>query len=321
MADAQLRLEDDGRACAPRPTRNYSNWSRSITNSTNGFATCHLAYLTDQQQFEETELKKRKLALKDRIEAIAARQLPSYALGAVRAHGPSAARKRARTADVVRPEAVAHRENRSRRSPVRRIAAVPAAVSRCHGPARGWRSRCSCCRSRSRCSFAIRTARRRADPALVLVARRRHGHARGRRRAGGGAARRSGSRSRSSCRCSTCTSIARRSPGASRAWSTCPGTFLPAYRHDAHQNERSEIWIDHDGTPIVARQVVGVLARRVVCRVKPGEARARCENRADEIWIAHGCVRAADARRSACSTGDTVRAGVTVIADSGRRHP
>jgi uncharacterized protein YdcH (DUF465 family) len=29
-----------------------------------------LAYLTDQQRFEETALKKRKLALKDRIEAI-----------------------------------------------------------------------------------------------------------------------------------------------------------------------------------------------------------------------------------------------------------
>jgi uncharacterized protein YdcH (DUF465 family) len=29
-----------------------------------------LAYLTDQQQFEEISLKKRKLALKDRIEAV-----------------------------------------------------------------------------------------------------------------------------------------------------------------------------------------------------------------------------------------------------------
>jgi phosphatidylserine decarboxylase len=50
-----------------------------------------------------------------------------------------------------------------------------------------------------------------------------------------------------------------------------PGRFLPAYRHDASAaNERSEIWIDHHGQTIVARQIVGVLARRVVCRVKPG---------------------------------------------------
>ena len=46
---------------------------------------------------------------------------------------------------------------------------------------------------------------------------------------------------------------------------------MPAYRHDAGTvNERCEIWIDHDGQALVARQVVGILARRVVCRVKTG---------------------------------------------------
>jgi phosphatidylserine decarboxylase len=49
------------------------------------------------------------------------------------------------------------------------------------------------------------------------------------------------------------------------------GTFRPAYRADAHANEQSEIWFDHDGQTVVARQVVGVLARRVVCRVTPGD--------------------------------------------------
>jgi phosphatidylserine decarboxylase len=50
-----------------------------------------------------------------------------------------------------------------------------------------------------------------------------------------------------------------------------PGKFLPAYAHDAAtSNERSEIWIDHDGKPVVARQIVGILARRVVCRLKTG---------------------------------------------------
>jgi phosphatidylserine decarboxylase len=49
------------------------------------------------------------------------------------------------------------------------------------------------------------------------------------------------------------------------------GKFLPAYRPDAAaSNERCEIWIDHAGQPIVARQIVGILARRVVCRVKMG---------------------------------------------------
>jgi phosphatidylserine decarboxylase len=50
-----------------------------------------------------------------------------------------------------------------------------------------------------------------------------------------------------------------------------PGRFLPAYSHDAARaNERSEIWIDHDGQTIVVRQIVGILARRVVCRVQTG---------------------------------------------------
>ena len=50
-----------------------------------------------------------------------------------------------------------------------------------------------------------------------------------------------------------------------------PGRFLPAYRHDAAtDNERSEIRIDHQGQIVVCRQVVGLLARRVVCRLVPG---------------------------------------------------
>ena len=51
-----------------------------------------------------------------------------------------------------------------------------------------------------------------------------------------------------------------------------PGRFVPAYRHDAGTlNERSEIWIDHNGQTIVTRQIVGILARRVVCRLKGGD--------------------------------------------------
>jgi len=50
-----------------------------------------------------------------------------------------------------------------------------------------------------------------------------------------------------------------------------PGTFLPAYKREAAQNERSEIWIDRRGRTIVCRQVVGVLARRVVTRIRKGD--------------------------------------------------
>ena len=50
-----------------------------------------------------------------------------------------------------------------------------------------------------------------------------------------------------------------------------PGRFLPAYKKESGDlNERSEITVDHDGQPIVFRQIVGVLARRVVCRTREG---------------------------------------------------
>ena len=50
-----------------------------------------------------------------------------------------------------------------------------------------------------------------------------------------------------------------------------PGRFLPAYDARANENELNEIWVDVDGTPVVFRQVVGVLARRIVCRVEEGQ--------------------------------------------------
>lgn len=51
-----------------------------------------------------------------------------------------------------------------------------------------------------------------------------------------------------------------------------PGRFLPAYRPESGAvNEQSEVWVDHDGRPAVYRQVVGILARRVVSRVQEGD--------------------------------------------------
>jgi phosphatidylserine decarboxylase len=51
-----------------------------------------------------------------------------------------------------------------------------------------------------------------------------------------------------------------------------PGQFLPAYRKEAGQlNEWTEVWIQRPGGPIVVRQIVGVLARRIVCRLQVGD--------------------------------------------------
>ena len=94
-----------------------------------------------------------------------------------------------------------------------------------------------------------------------------------------------------------------------------PGRFLPAYRHDAGSaNERSEIWIDHGGQMVVARQIVGMLARRVVCRVAAGaEVRAgdrfgimKFGSRMDVFVPPDATIEVA--------VGDVVTGGETVIA-------
>jgi len=97
--------------------------------------------------------------------------------------------------------------------------------------------------------------------------------------------------------------------------SVMPGRFLPAYRHDAGSvNERSEIWIDHRGQPIVTRQIVGMLARRVVCRLSDGdEVRSgqrlgimKFGSRMD-VFVPHDAT-------VTVKVGATVRGGETVIA-------
>jgi phosphatidylserine decarboxylase len=51
-----------------------------------------------------------------------------------------------------------------------------------------------------------------------------------------------------------------------------PGRFLPAYRPEAGDaNEQTEVWIRQGRSTIVIRQIVGVLARRIVCRVREGD--------------------------------------------------
>jgi phosphatidylserine decarboxylase len=94
-----------------------------------------------------------------------------------------------------------------------------------------------------------------------------------------------------------------------------PGRFLPAYRHDAGTaNERSEIWIDHAGQMVVARQIVGMLARRVVCRVGPGTAVRAGDRFGIMKFGSRMDVFLPLSATITVKVGDMVRGGETVIA-------
>ena len=94
-----------------------------------------------------------------------------------------------------------------------------------------------------------------------------------------------------------------------------PGKFLPAYQREAGDlNEHTEVTLDHGGQTIVVRQIVGILARRIVCRVREGDvvgAGARFGvmkfgSRMD-VFLPQGSTMRV-------KVGDRVSAGVTVIA-------
>jgi phosphatidylserine decarboxylase len=93
-----------------------------------------------------------------------------------------------------------------------------------------------------------------------------------------------------------------------------PGAKVAAYRPEASErNERTTIAIQGEAGRVVVRQIAGVLARRIVCRVRPGDKLAAGErfglikfgSRTDLIVPA--------AVRLRVRRGDRVRGGETVV--------
>ena len=94
-----------------------------------------------------------------------------------------------------------------------------------------------------------------------------------------------------------------------------PGRFLPAYRLEAGtHNEWTEVWFERRGTPVVVRQIVGILARRIVCRVNAGDTVQRGDrfgimkfgSRIDLFLPQSATIRV--------KVGEKVRGGETVVA-------
>jgi phosphatidylserine decarboxylase len=93
------------------------------------------------------------------------------------------------------------------------------------------------------------------------------------------------------------------------------GRFLAAYRQEASEvNERCTLRLDGDQGHVAVRQIAGVLARRIVCRVKRGDkleagqrfGLIRFGSRTDLI-----APRGTDVR---VAVGDRVRGGETIMA-------
>jgi len=93
------------------------------------------------------------------------------------------------------------------------------------------------------------------------------------------------------------------------------GRYLPAYRPEAAgSNECSEVWIDHKGQAVVIRQFVGILARRVVCRLQPERHVEAGERFGVMKFGSRMDVFLPVTAVLSVSVGDRVRGGETVIA-------
>jgi phosphatidylserine decarboxylase len=97
-----------------------------------------------------------------------------------------------------------------------------------------------------------------------------------------------------------------------------PGRFLPAYDQSSNDNELNELWLDTNGRTIVVRQVVGILARRIVCRVVEGQQLARGERIGLMKFGSRMDVFLPPDTELLVGVGDRVIAGETVLGTLGR---
>ena len=95
------------------------------------------------------------------------------------------------------------------------------------------------------------------------------------------------------------------------------GKFLPAYKESSNDNELNEVWIDHGGRTVVFRQVVGVLARRIVCRVEEGQMLERGQRIGLMRFGSRMDVFLPTDATLLVSAGDRVVGGETVLATFG----
>jgi len=94
-----------------------------------------------------------------------------------------------------------------------------------------------------------------------------------------------------------------------------PGQFLAAYRPEASRlNEANTVTIEDHGRTFVVKQIAGVLARRIVCRVRPGEVLEKGQRYGLIRFGSRTDLLLPAAAEVVVQVGDVVRGGETILA-------
>ncbi len=94
-----------------------------------------------------------------------------------------------------------------------------------------------------------------------------------------------------------------------------PGKFLAAYRQEASLvNEANTVTIADHGREFIVKQIAGVLARRIVCRVRPGETLEKGQRYGLIRFGSRTDLLLPATAEIAVQVGDVVRGGETVLA-------
>jgi len=93
------------------------------------------------------------------------------------------------------------------------------------------------------------------------------------------------------------------------------GKFLAAYRQEASLvNEANTVTIADHGREFIVKQIAGVLARRIVCRVRPGDTLEKGQRYGLIRFGSRTDLLLPATAEIAVQIGDTVRGGETILA-------
>ena len=94
-----------------------------------------------------------------------------------------------------------------------------------------------------------------------------------------------------------------------------PGQHLAAFRPDAStRNEHNLIGMRYNGRKVLVKQIAGVMARRIVCSVQPGQALSAGQRLGMIKFGSRVEVFLPPNSLPAVEVGDQVRGGVTIVA-------